>query len=637
MRFFKEPEPNDPKPKYPCGNCNLNIAKNMKALRCHSCNYKTHIRCDGITASQYVAISKLIQVKNEPYLCKMCRDEVFPFHDLSDEEYLAFERGLNVNCDTDTLKVLPNQRLKSLLRNLNSLSLSDADDDDIPGVNCKYYHLDDISRNNFKQNGKISLLHMNIASLNAHKDEFEEMLSMLKIKLDIIGLTETKIIKGMNPIFDKSIEGFTDYSTPTESEKGGTILYINTNLDSIPRTDLDKQLNVSRKLESSFCEILVKGKKNIIVGCVYKHPSMDITEFNDLFEDAMEKITSENKEIYLLGDFNLDLLKLEDNDAGKQVDEYLNILCKNFLVPHITLPTRITSTSATLIDNIFSNNLEFTRAISGNLTVTISDHLPQILFVPGENVKVPRKANMYTRSKDFDRENLVADFLNLEWDSILELNKADPNHSIDNLFTETNKIIDTYLPLKKVLNKDLKAQSKPWITKGIRKSMKRRDKLLKLFIKSHDPAKKELLHTQYKALRNKIVSLMRVSKKTHFRNYFSENAKNIKKTWTGIKSVISIRNASHGQPTSMNVDGEITNDPTKIANGLNNFYSTVAEKLQGSIKSNGIDFMKYMKNPSKNAFCFESADYQEILLIIVSLSEDKASGPNSLIAFQLTC
>ena len=281
------------------------------------------------------------------------------------------KKVINSNYDTDSLKILPNQRLKSLFKHLNAFDPDDEDDDNFPGVNCKYYHIDDISRNNFKQKGKISLLHMNIASLDAHKDEFEEMISMLELKLDIIGLTETKIIKGTSPTFDKSIEGYTDYSTPTESLKGGAILYINKNIDSIPRTDLEKQLYVSTKLESSFSEILVKGDKNIIVGCIYKHPSMDIDEFNILFEEAMEKITGENKEIYLLGDFNLDLLKMDDDDKGKKVDEYFNILCKNFLVPHITLPTRITPTSATLIDNIFSNNLDFTRAISGNLTVLI--------------------------------------------------------------------------------------------------------------------------------------------------------------------------------------------------------------------------------------------------------------------------
>ena len=63
----------------------------------------------------------------------------------------------------------------------------------------------------------------------------------------------------------------------------------------------------------------------------------------------MEKLSFENKELYLLGDFNIDLLKTDDDD---NIDEYYNIISSN-----ITLPTRITSTSRTLIDNVFSNNL----------------------------------------------------------------------------------------------------------------------------------------------------------------------------------------------------------------------------------------------------------------------------------------
>ena len=88
----------------------------------------------------------------------------------------------------------------------------------------------------------------------------------------------------------------------------------------------------------------------------------------------MEKLSFENKELYLLGDYNIDVLKTDDDN----IDEYYNIISSNFLVPHITLPTRITSTSRTLIDNIFSNNLNFVHAVSGDLTVSISDHLPII-------------------------------------------------------------------------------------------------------------------------------------------------------------------------------------------------------------------------------------------------------------------
>ena len=112
---------------------------------------------------------------------------------------------------------------------------------------------------------------------------------------------------------------------------------------------------------------------------------MDIDEFNILFEHVMETITAENKEIFLLGDFNVDLLQIDDDN---KIDEFYNVICTNLLVPHFTLPTRITGESATLIENIFSNNLIFSHAVSGNLTISISDHLAQILIVPKENIKV---------------------------------------------------------------------------------------------------------------------------------------------------------------------------------------------------------------------------------------------------------
>ena len=160
---------------------------------------------------------------------------------------------------------------------------------------------------------------------------------------------------------------------------------------------------------------LIKRKKNIIVGCIYKHPSMDIDDFNAMFEKVLEKVSAENKELYLLGDFNIDLLKIEEEDKGNKIDEFYNVLCTNFLVPHITLPTRITTSSATLIDNIFSNNQNFSQAISGNLTVSISDHLPQILFVPMDDFKPPKKQNLYKREKNFDKESLVAHFINVKW------------------------------------------------------------------------------------------------------------------------------------------------------------------------------------------------------------------------------
>ena len=83
----------------------------------------------------------------------------------------------------------------------------------------------------------------------------------------------------------------------------------------------------------------------------------------------------------LLGHFNADLLKYDHDD---EVANFLDAMYSKLLFPNFSSPTRIRSTSATLIDNIFTNNFDnvFT---SGNLVTTLSDHLPQIWIVPIRN------------------------------------------------------------------------------------------------------------------------------------------------------------------------------------------------------------------------------------------------------------
>ena len=69
---------------------------------------------------------------------------------------------------------------------------------------------------------------------------------------------------------------------------------------------------------------------------------------------------------------------------------------------------------------------------------------------------------------------------------------------------------------------------------------------------------KDELYSTHKTLRNKIVSLTREGKKLIFQNYFAENCKDIRKTWSGITNVINICNSNKGQPRSiLLIDGEI--------------------------------------------------------------------------------
>ena len=144
-----------------------------------------------------------------------------------------------------------------------------------------------------------------------------------------------------------------------------------------------------------------------------------------------------------------------------------------FTLPYLTIPTRITSTSRTLIDNIFSNNLNFVHVVSGNLTVSISDHLPLLfLVVSKDNTKIINKQKLFKRGKNFDKESLIADVININWKSVLEIEKANTNLTFENYNKKMKEVINTYLPLKRLSKKDLKIQAKPRITNGIRFQLK---------------------------------------------------------------------------------------------------------------------------------------------------------------------
>ena len=105
---------------------------------------------------------------------------------------------------------------------------------------------------------------------------------------------------------------------------------------------------------------------------------MSIDEFNnDVLTTLLEKISAENKTLILLGDFNIDLLM---SDTDREVSNYFDIINSFSLLPHIILSTRVTSSSSTLIDNIFCNSSD-NNSVSGNIISSISDHFPQFLLL----------------------------------------------------------------------------------------------------------------------------------------------------------------------------------------------------------------------------------------------------------------
>ena len=136
-----------------------------------------------------------------------------------------------------------------------------------------------------------------------------------------------------------------------------------------------------------------------------------------------------------------------------QKNDLLDSLASNSFIPYILHPTRITSHSKTLIDNIFSNYISH-EIISGNITATISDHLPQFSFVPNilSNPST-QKSNYYERDwSKFKQENFMLDYFDKNWTDLLQINQQIVNLSLDCFLSNINSILDVHSPLKKLIN-----------------------------------------------------------------------------------------------------------------------------------------------------------------------------------------
>ena len=493
-------------------------------------------------------------------------------------------------------------------------------------VNCKNYDIEDIQKLQVIPNS-LSLFHLNTCSLNKNFNDFEYLLKTTNQTFDIIAISESRISKTIGLTNNIELPNYSIEYTPTESHAGGTLLYINNNLAYKPRNDLN--IYKSCELESTFIEIINPKRTNIIVGCIYRHPSMDLNEFNSNYlNELLNTVSKENKSIFLLGDFNVDLLKYEIHSS---TNEFLDSLASNMFLPYILLPTRVTSHSKTLIDNIFSNHIT-KEADCGNITLTISDHLPQFLIVPSMFSDSPTpKSNIYERDwSSFNKEQFVLDYFEKDWNFLLKIECNDVDKSLDNFLKNINELLDKHAPYKKLTKYKLKLKTKPWISLGLQKSISIKNSMFRKYIRLKEPYQKEQVHEKYKHYRNLLSTLMKKSKQMYFEEFFSNNLTNLKNTWKGIRNIISLKQPNNCKINLLSHNNENITDPKKMADIFNDYFSTIAQKTKSNIKNSYKSFKDFLINPTGNTFFLEPCSPDEIKNLITSMNHNKSTGPNSI-------
>ena len=287
---------------------------------------------------------------------------------------------------------------------------------------CKYYLEDDFNKAlTSNTNDSFSLCHLNVRSLQQNFTSMQAFMASLNIKFTILGITETWLNDNNCNLFNIPNYKFIETHRTTRSG-GGVGLYLPENLRYKDRLDLNA---FNETLECMFIEIcadFLDISKNIIIGIIYRPPGADLKQFNDVFNDVLSNIKAERKVCYLMGDWNVNLLNY---DCHVHTTNAIDMFYSYGFMPLINRPTRITNSSATIIDNIFTNNhSDLVNSFHGILICDISDHFP--IFHINKSIKnVAQELHIVKRSFTAqNREAFLSQLSGTNWTSLLHIRNA---------------------------------------------------------------------------------------------------------------------------------------------------------------------------------------------------------------------
>ena len=172
----------------------------------------------------------------------------------------------------------------------------------------------------------------------------------------------------------------------------------------------------------------------------------------------------------------------------------------------------------------------------------MSDHHAQFLILGNQHNSIENNEDQLYR--DFqeiekNKDTISEQLENIDWEAELRLERNNVNLLSELLISKVNKLINFWAPPQKVSNKGKEALNKPWMTKGILKSMAIKNRIHKKMCCSKDPLNKKELETKVKNYKQVLLKLTRNSKANHFNNFFCENKLNLFKTWEVIREIIN--------------------------------------------------------------------------------------------------
>lgn len=467
------------------------------------------------------------------------------------------------------------------------------------------------------KNSIFSTLFQNIDGNKSNFDHFSTALHAMNYPFSVIGIAETNTDPQNKELY--KIPNYTScyQNTIGNKRKGtGVALYVN---DIFNFTKINEASKCSPNLESIFVKI-TNAEKPITVGAIYRPPSGHIEEFTNELQVILSILKS--KDVYILGDLNLNLHNLQDQPT-QNCEEM--IISEGFF-PSISVATHEKpSCQKTCIDNTLCKSSK-DLIVTGCIPNHVSHHHPifTISSITNPHLDKDKKLTIYY---EYSQENLKK-MNELLFDKLANEDVPSSFEPFSNMF---NECLDETCKLSKPKTSKRNRVSNPWITLGLINSIDKKDRLYKIWSKSRTrkniQGDKEL-YVRYKTHRKILKTLITKAKQNYYSNEFEKSSGNSKKTWATINKLRG-KMKSNPKPSFV-IDNDRILCRRMIAQKFNEYFVSLASNLNCEVLENEPlaslpPFEIFLSNQCPSSFFLEDCSEDEVKSIICDMKNGKAS------------
>jgi exonuclease III len=450
-------------------------------------------------------------------------------------------------------------------------------------------------------------------------------LRAFNFQIDILALNETHCrAKNGNSNYSSLSDEELEFLIPgyvyrgksrLHKRKGGIGFFVSKEL--IDHVTVEEKLSFFEEeiCESLFITIRNSGhpqgnrpQRDLTIGTVYLPRGLHENDEHILnrLSIAFNEVNRKNNDLIVTGDFNVNLMKIK---TDLKVQEYVETMISSGLKFRISRPSRVSNTSATLIDHI-ADNLTDQVQISGIITTQLfgasgySDHLPVFSIIKREITRnkppktiTRRKINKFTEAT-FQRRLQEVDFSSAY--------REDPSECLDNMMEIITKQHDISFPLETVKTNRENYRVQRFMIPSLMKSCNTRDRMKKLLIKNgvkqDSPA-----FTKYRNYRNTLTMLIKTQKRKFYRDEFERHRTDIRKTMEILNEVTHKMNDKKSVLCHrFLVEGTWIENAQDNASGFNQFFADVGPATNRKVKTSNVTHSQYLqRHCAPNAEEFE--------------------------------